>query len=107
MIVTITIETADELARVMPFLLANQVPTTGLAEYPSADEIRASGAIPVAEMSLSARTSNALQYGANIWTADEIMAMGRSRLLKLKHIGYRSISEIEAALAERGLTLPA
>jgi len=59
---------------------------------------------PVAELDLSVRASNCLEAG-NIQTIGNLVAMTEDDLLEIKNFGKTSLKEVEARLAEIGLSL--
>lgn len=59
---------------------------------------------PVAELDLSVRASNCLEAD-NIQTIGDLVAMDEDALLKIKNFGKTSLKEVEARLAEIGLSL--
>jgi DNA-directed RNA polymerase alpha subunit len=59
---------------------------------------------PVSELELSGRTRNCLNY-EGIRTVGELVQLSVRDLLKKKNFGRASLNEIEAVLAEMGLSL--
>lgn len=68
----------------------------------SADMVRAE--IPIEELDFSVRSYNCLRR-AGVYTLQDLAELDESKLMRVRNLGRRSLEEIKAKLAERGIEL--
>jgi DNA-directed RNA polymerase alpha subunit len=82
-------------------LMVGCAPVSKVNELPPADSILSQS---VDVLNLSTRPATGLKNG-RIYTIEQLCSTGEGDLLKIKNFGRKSLNEVKAALAERGLTL--
>jgi DNA-directed RNA polymerase subunit alpha len=70
------------------------------------DELGLVGKLSVEEINLPTRVANAL-IKAGYDTVEDLVKAERSKLVKVRNLGEKSVKIIEAALGEKGLSLKA
>ncbi len=92
-----------ELGRELPNAGEKQIEQVNEQVDDSEDEVKKKVAISVAELDLSVRASNCLEY-ANIKTVNELITKEEDELLELKNFGKTTLVEIKKKLNQLGLS---
>jgi DNA-directed RNA polymerase subunit alpha len=92
-----------ELGRELPNAGEKQIEQVDEQEEESEDEVKKKAVVSVAELDLSVRASNCLEY-ANIKTINELITREEDELLELKNFGKTTLVEIKKKLVQLGLS---
>jgi DNA-directed RNA polymerase subunit alpha len=92
-----------ELGRELPNAGEKQIEQVDEQEEDSEDEVKKKVVVSVAELDLSVRASNCLEY-ANIKTVNELITKEEDELLELKNFGKTTLVEIKKKLNQLGLS---
>jgi DNA-directed RNA polymerase subunit alpha len=92
-----------ELGRELPNAGEKQIEQVDEQEEESEDEVKKKAVVSVAELDLSVRASNCLEY-ANIKTVNELITKEEDELLELKNFGKTTLVEIKKKLNQLGLS---
>ncbi|MHC4138349.1 MAG: DNA-directed RNA polymerase subunit alpha [Planctomycetota bacterium] len=92
-----------ELGRELPNAGEKQIEQVDEKVEDSEDEVKKKVAVSVAELDLSVRASNCLEY-ANIKTVNELVTKEEDELLELKNFGKTTLVEIKKKLNQLGLS---
>jgi DNA-directed RNA polymerase subunit alpha len=91
------------LGRELPNAGEKQIEQVDEQEDDSEDEVKKKVVVSVAELDLSVRASNCLEY-ANIKTVNELVTKEEDELLELKNFGKTTLVEIKKKLNQLGLS---
>ena len=92
-----------ELGRELPNAGEKQIEQVDEEVEDSEDEVKKKAVVSVAELDLSVRASNCLEY-ANIKTVNELITKEEDELLELKNFGKTTLVEIKKKLNQLGLS---
>ena len=92
-----------ELGRELPNAGEKQIEQVDEEVEDSEDEVKKKAVVSVAELDLSVRASNCLEY-ANIKTVNELVTKEEDELLELKNFGKTTLVEIKKKLNQLGLS---
>jgi DNA-directed RNA polymerase subunit alpha len=92
-----------ELGRELPNAGEKQIEQVDEKVEDSEEEVKKKVVVSVAELDLSVRASNCLEY-ANIKTVDELVTKEEEELLELKNFGKTTLVEIKKKLNQLGLS---
>jgi len=92
-----------ELGRELPNAGEKQIEQVDEKVEDSEDEVKKKVVVSVAELDLSVRASNCLEY-ANIKTVNELVTKEEEELLELKNFGKTTLVEIKKKLNQLGLS---
>ena len=92
-----------ELGRELPNAGEKQIEQVDEKVEDSEDEVKKKAVVSVAELDLSVRASNCLEY-ANIKTVNELVTKEEDELLELKNFGKTTLVEIKKKLNQLGLS---
>ena len=92
-----------ELGRELPNAGEKQIEQVDEQEENSEDEVKKKAVVSVAELDLSVRASNCLEY-ASIKTVNELITKEEDELLELKNFGKTTLVEIKKKLNQLGLS---
>ena len=92
-----------ELGRELPNAGEKQIEQVDEKVENSEDEVKKKAVVSVAELDLSVRASNCLEY-ANIKTVNELITKEEDELLGLKNFGKTTLVEIKKKLNQLGLS---
>ncbi|GAX62284.1 DNA-directed RNA polymerase, alpha subunit [Candidatus Scalindua japonica] len=92
-----------ELGRELPSAGEKQIEQVDEKEEDPETEIKKKAVVSVAELDLSVRASNCLEY-ANIKTVNELITKEEDELLELKNFGKTTLVEIKKKLNQLGLS---
>ena len=92
-----------ELGRELPNAGEKQIEQVDETMEDSEDEVKKKAVVSVAELDLSVRASNCLEY-ANIKTVNELITKEEDELLELKNFGKTTLVEIKKKLNQLGLS---
>ena len=92
-----------ELGRELPNAGEKQIEQVDEKVEDSEDEVKKKVVVSVAELDLSVRASNCLEY-ANIKTVNELVTKEEDELLELKNFGKTTLVEIKKKLNQLGLS---
>ncbi|MGR3294246.1 MAG: DNA-directed RNA polymerase subunit alpha [Candidatus Scalindua sp.] len=92
-----------ELGRELPNAGEKQIEQVDEQEEDSEEEVKKKAVVSVAELDLSVRASNCLEY-ASIKTINELVTREEDELLELKNFGKTTLVEIKKKLNQMGLS---
>jgi DNA-directed RNA polymerase subunit alpha len=92
-----------ELGRELPSAGEKQIEQVDEQEEDSEEEVKKKAVVSVAELDLSVRASNCLEY-ANIKTVNELVTKEEDELLELKNFGKTTLVEIKKKLNQLGMS---
>lgn len=92
-----------ELGRELPNAGEKQIEQVDEEEEDSEEEVKKNAVVSVAELDLSVRASNCLEY-ASIKTINELVTREEDELLELKNFGKTTLVEIKKKLHQMGLS---
>ncbi len=92
-----------ELGRELPNAGEKQIEQVDEKVEDSEDEVKKKVVVSIAELDLSVRASNCLEY-ANIKTVNELVTKEEDELLELKNFGKTTLVEIKKKLNQLGLS---
>jgi DNA-directed RNA polymerase subunit alpha len=92
-----------ELGRELPNAGEKQIEQVDEQEEDSEEEVKKKAVVSVAELDLSVRASNCLEY-ASIKTVNELITKEEDELLELKNFGKTTLVEIKKKLNQLGLS---
>jgi DNA-directed RNA polymerase subunit alpha len=92
-----------ELGRELPNAGEKQIEQVDEKAEDSEDEVKKKVVVSIAELDLSVRASNCLEY-ANIKTVNELITKEEDELLELKNFGKTTLVEIKKKLNQLGLS---